>query len=478
MSELTVLRGKMWTRIGTKFLPFADAGSAELPLGRLLRLSLFQVTVGMAITLTIGTLNRVMIVELGVSTTLVSLMIGLPLVFAPFRALIGFKSDTHRSVLGWRRVPYMWFGTLLQFGGLAFMPFALLVLSGDNHAPVAVGQVAASMAFLLIGAGMQTAQTAGLALATDLASDANRPRVVALMYTMLLLGMVASGFAFGYLLTDFTPLRLIQVVQGAAALTMILNVIALWKQEARNPALTSGDGEETPDFLRSWWQFSDLPNAKRFLVVVGLGTVAFAMQDTLLEPYGGQILHLPVSQTTMLTALMAIGSLLAFALAARALTRGQDACRLAAYGVLTGLPAFTFVLLAAPIESPLLFRIGAFLIGFGMGMFSVGTLTAAMRLDSTGFNGLALGAWGAVQATGAGIAIGLAGIIRDLVSNLALHGRLGPALVSHATGYGTVYYIEIVLLFASLVAIGPLVRHASQTEVTPSEDLGMARALT
>jgi BCD family chlorophyll transporter-like MFS transporter len=111
-------------------------------------------------------------------------------------------------------------------------------------------------------------------------------------------------------------------------------------------------------------------------------------------------------------------------------------------------------------------------------MFSVGTLTAAMRLDSSGFNGLALGAWGAVQATGAGIAIGLAGIIRDLVSNLAMHGRLGPALVSHATGYGTVYYIEIVLLFASLVAIGPLVRHASQTEVTPSEDLGMARALT
>ena len=199
------------------FLPFADAGTAELPLGRLLRLSLFQVSVGMAITLTIGTLNRVMIVELGVSTTLVSIMIGLPLIFAPFRALIGFKSDNHRSVLGWRRVPYMWFGTLIQFGGLAFMPFALLVLSGDNHAPVALGQVAAALAFLMIGAGVQTTQTAGLALATDLASDAVRPRVVALMYSMLLVGMVVSGFVFGLLLNNFTPMRLIQVVQGAAA---------------------------------------------------------------------------------------------------------------------------------------------------------------------------------------------------------------------------------------------------------------------
>ena len=44
---------------------------AELPLGRLLRLSLFQVSVGMAMVLLIGTLNRVMIVELGVPAWLV-----------------------------------------------------------------------------------------------------------------------------------------------------------------------------------------------------------------------------------------------------------------------------------------------------------------------------------------------------------------------------------------------------------------------
>jgi hypothetical protein len=58
----------------------------ELPLARLLRLSLFQVTVGMAAALMVGTLNRVMIVELGVAAWLVALMVALPLVFAPFRA--------------------------------------------------------------------------------------------------------------------------------------------------------------------------------------------------------------------------------------------------------------------------------------------------------------------------------------------------------------------------------------------------------
>ena len=119
---------KAWGSVSPRFLPFADAATAELPLGRLLRLSLFQVTVAMAFVLLNGTLNRVMIVELGVPTFVVSIAVSLPLLFAPFRALVGFKSDTHKSALGWKRAPYIWFGSLLQFGGLAIMPFALLVL--------------------------------------------------------------------------------------------------------------------------------------------------------------------------------------------------------------------------------------------------------------------------------------------------------------------------------------------------------------
>jgi MFS transporter, BCD family, chlorophyll transporter len=55
-----------WLHISLKFLPFADAATDTLPLSRLLRLSLFQISVGMALAMLIGTLNRVMIVELKV----------------------------------------------------------------------------------------------------------------------------------------------------------------------------------------------------------------------------------------------------------------------------------------------------------------------------------------------------------------------------------------------------------------------------
>ena len=245
MTALGISIARGWMRVGTRFLPFADAATAELPLGRLMRLSLFQVSVGIAVVLLNGTLNRVMIVELGVPSWLVAAMVSLPLLFAPFRALIGFRSDTHRSALGWRRVPYIWFGTLLQFGGLAIMPFALIVLSGDADGPPIVGQIGAALAFLLVGAGLHTTQTAGLALATDLAPPEARPRVVALLYVMLLVGMVASAFLFGVLLANFSQVLLIQVVQGAALVTIVLNVVALWKQEARNPARTAARSATT-----------------------------------------------------------------------------------------------------------------------------------------------------------------------------------------------------------------------------------------
>lgn len=474
MKKVTDTLAQAWLQLGPRFLPFADVATLELPLLRLLRLSLFQISVGMAVTLLNGTLNRVMIVELDVPAWLVSLMISLPLVFAPFRALVGFRSDTHRSAIGWRRVPFIWMGTMLQFGGLAIMPFALILLSGDTHGPAFLGHAGAALAFLLVGAGLHTAQTAGLALAADLAPAEARPRVVALLYVVLLVAMVASALIFGVLLNDFNQVRLIEVIQGAAAVTMVLNLFALWKMEPRNPSRRRVKGEPLPSFRESWQSFLAGGRASRLLVAIGLGTAAFSMQDILLEPYGGQILHLAVGATTTLTAVMAGGSLAAFALAARRLSRGSDPHRLAALGVLVGIGAFAAVIFSAPLDSPMLFRVGTALIGFGGGLFAVSMLTAAMDLAEGGQSGLALGAWGAVQASATGIAIALGGAIRDGVSTMSAQGLLGPALTGPSTGYGVVYHIEIVLLFVTLVALGPLVRRARETGPRPESSFGLA----
>jgi BCD family chlorophyll transporter-like MFS transporter len=455
---------ELWKRLGPRVLPFADAATPELPLGRLLRLSLFQVSVGLELVLLNGTLNRVMIVELGIPAWVVAVMVALPILFAPLRALIGFRSDTHRSVLGWRRVPYIWMGTLVQFGGLAILPFALLVLSGrGTYALPYVGEVAAGLAFLMIGLGLHTTQTAGVALATDLAPRASRPRVVALLYVMLLVGMVGASLSFGVLLRDFNYIKLIQIIQGAAVVTMALNIAALWKQEPRG-SKPPDEEAPTPSFRESFRSFLSGGPATRLLVAVGLGGAGFAMQDILLEPYGGELLSLSVSATTVLTALMASGTLVGLFVAARGLSQGVCPHKLAALGALIGIAGFSSVIFAAPLTSVLLFWGGTACIGFGGGWFSVGTLTASMALSEDGHSGLAIGAWGAVQATVTGAAIGIGGALRDIVSGLAVDGALGPGLTSASVGYSFVYHLEIALLFGTLVAIGPLVRLGRQHE--------------
>jgi MFS transporter, BCD family, chlorophyll transporter len=115
------------------------------------------------------------------------------------------------------------------------------------------------------------------------------------------------------------------------------------------------------------------------------------------------------------------------------------------------------VTLSAPLDAPVLFALGAALIGFGGGLFAHATLTAAMQHASADDTGFALGVWGAVQASAAGIAIAAGGAMRDAVGWAAEAQRMGSTLASPATGYGMVYTLEIVLLFATLVAVGPLV---------------------
>jgi BCD family chlorophyll transporter-like MFS transporter len=449
--------GEFWRRHGLRLLPFADVASETLPLSRILRLGLFQVSAGMCFVLLNGTLNRVMIVELGVAAALVAAMIALPLIIAPARALIGHRSDQYQSYLGWRRLPFLFIGSMLQFGGLALLPFALIILSGDTHWPDWFAQASTAIAFLLVGIGLHTTQTAGFALAADIAPQKSRTRVIALLFVMLLIGMVVSSLLLSALLESFSQVRLIQCLQGAALATLLLNFAACWKQEARNSEVTRPD-RQRPSFRCAWSEYISDPITRRFLVALAFGTAAFNMQDILLEPYGGQVLGLDVSATTLLTGVLVCGTLSGFAVAARAMQSAIDPARIAAYGATAGVFAFSAIIFSAPTQSALLFRIGVFVVGISSGLFAVGMLATEMfRRGGDMHAGMALGTWGAVQATAAGIAIAVGGALRDLVSALAHGNYFGPTLNLIDTGYQSVYLLEIGLLFITIVIIGPLV---------------------
>ncbi|MEM6834003.1 MAG: PucC family protein, partial [Pseudomonadota bacterium] len=187
-----------------------------------------------------------------------------------------------------------------------------------------------------------------------------------------------------------------------------------------------------------------------------------------------EVLGLSVSQTTLLTAWFAGGTLMGFALAAHLLARSANAHRLSALGMVLGIFAFSAVVFAAPLDSPTLFRAGAGLIGVGGGIFTVGTLIACMGLADANGSGLALGAWGAVQASAVGLGLAAGGIIRDAVSALQDIGF--SAVLSEASfGYSVVYHLDIAFLVAGIVAIGPLVRFSGHSNPQHGAEIGLAR---
>jgi BCD family chlorophyll transporter-like MFS transporter len=115
------------------------------------------------------------------------------------------------------------------------------------------------------------------------------------------------------------------------------------------------------------------------------------------------------------------------------------------------------VIACAPLQQPVLFVVGTFLIGLGGGLFGHGTLTSTMQMAPEGQAGLALGAWGAVQATAAGLAIGAGGILRDLVAS-----RWGSL-----AGYEAVYLLELMLLVVTLALMVPMLRRPGAPAATP-----------
>jgi len=285
----------------------------------------------------------------------------------------------------------------------------------------------------------------------------SHPKVVGLMYVMLLLGMIASAMVFGMALADFSPGRLVQVIQASALAALVLNGCAMWKQEVRRPPRGRVQSAPEPSFSESWALFCRGDHTIRRLVIVGLGTLGFGLADVLLEPFGGQVLNLEVASTTRLTALFAAGGLAGFGYASHALNRGGDAYRVSQAGAILGVPGFVLILSASPLSAMWPFLLGNFLLGFGGALFGHGTLTVTMDRAPKEQAGLALGAWGAVQATAAGAAMGLSGVMRDVV-NVSFASGAGSET---APGYHAVYGVEIVLLLITIWAIVPLLGRAS-----------------
>lgn len=403
---------------------------------KMIRLGMLHVAVAISLVPITGVLNRIMIHELGLMTSIVAALIILPHLFSPMQVFIGQFSDRH-PFWGYRRTPYVAIGLLLCVGGAALTPFAAFAMDA-NFWP---GLALALLVFGIWGVGFNTAVVSYLSLASDMSPAHLRSRTIAVMWFMMITAVIGTAISTGRALEPYSPERLIEVFAICAGVALTVGALGLIGLEPRSAIPLSH--EERYSAAESVRTVVRDPLARRFFVYLMFMLSAILGQDVLLEPYGAQAFGMDVRTTTQLTAVWGGATLLALLLHGVVFSRWLSNKRGAMIGGSIAAVGLTSIALSGILHIEPLFVPAIALLGFGTGIATATNLALMLDMTTPQQVGLFIGAWGVADAAARGLGNLLAGVIRDLA-----------ALVVGSTGaYATVFLIEALILCTALVML-------------------------
>ena len=384
-----------------------------------------------------STLNRVMIKEMAIAATVVALLASLPYIFSPTQIMIGSYSDRH-PILGWRRSPYIALGLLLCVAGVALAPQAVFFMP-DNRV---LGFALTLLTFAAWGMGYNVASVSYLSLASELSGEKGRSRTVAVMWFMMIVGIIVTAAGLSRLLEPYTEAQLERAFTIVALVALVLGVIGLIGLEPRNKSLGLLPAHERASWRTLVGVVLANKHARRFFLYLILLLAAILGQDVLLEPFAAEAFHLPVAATTRITSIWGGCVLLTLAIA-NLLEKRLGKRRVAQMGSLLAIAAFLLIASSALAGSQGMFFSGVVLLGLGTGLATVSNLSLMLDM-TTSQVGLYIGAWGIANAISRLIGTVTSGALRDLITVLS---------ANELAGYVTVFFIFAALLAASLIVL-------------------------
>jgi len=403
-----------------------------------LRLAGFPLGLGLTSVLVAGTLNRVMIVEMGIPATLAGLFYALPLLISPLRVWLGYRSDAY-PIWGLRREPLIIFGSLLAGIGVAG---ATLALVSADYLSVLIFS-ALIVGFIAYGFGRNLSSNTFEALLADKFIGDQRPRAVTFYKVAMFIGIMLGALLLGRLLDPFTEMRLLVIVTATAAGALLLSVLGIVRQEPRDSGIQieSQEARETA----FWTTFKTMiwadPHIRRFFIFVMVTVIGTLAQDVLLEPYAALVLNMSVGETTRLTAIWGAGTLLSMGAAGAWLIKRHGYVRVVRVGLLLGVVIFLGLILSGALFLTGVFLVLVFFLGVSTGLAASGMLSAVIDFTTAERAGMLMGIWGVAHNLGQALGNLIGGSVVDLVQALQ-----GNAL----TAYGLVFALEAVLLLTAL----------------------------
>lgn len=201
-----------------------------MKLRQTLRLALYQFWLGAVSVLMLGTLNRILRVEMGLDLALIGLVLGGAHYLAALVTIpIGHRSDV-RAYFGYHRLPYIVAGTALAVLTVVAAPFVAVFVAQDPSFP----RLALAFAFFFVeGLGVNVGATVYLALVTNRTAEAERGRVVSIIWTMMMVGILAGALGGASYLSVYSFDRLVHLFSFAAVVVVGLTAVALWRLDRR-----------------------------------------------------------------------------------------------------------------------------------------------------------------------------------------------------------------------------------------------------
>ena len=399
------------------------------------QLGLIHVAIAMTLVPINSTLNRVMIQELAISATVVAVLASLPYLFAPMQVAIGAYSD-HHPIFGLRRTPYILLGLILCVTGVVVSPQVAYTLANGNS----WGYLIAVLAFGAWGIGYNLSSVSYLALADDISSENERGKTIAVMWFMMIIGIIITAIAISRMVDPYTPAALQAAFRLVGGVALVLGLLGLIRLEPATRRTSESHAYTIKEMAST---ILSNPVAKLFFIYLWLLLAAILGQDILLEPFGAQAFGMTVRETTRITSLWGTFVLVAILLAG-ALEGRISRRSMAQSGNAGALLGFLVILASGGVGSLTIFYTGVALLGFGTGISTVANLSLMFDLTVPEKVGLFIGAWGMSNALSRLTGSILGGVIRDVVTRVS--GNL-------LAGYMVVFGIEAGLLVVAILML-------------------------
>ncbi|MFN4024789.1 MAG: BCD family MFS transporter [Hyphomonas sp.] len=446
----------------------APAGPPLFGWLEIVRIGLVQTSLGAIVILMTSTLNRVMIVELGLAASVPGFLVGIHYAVQLSRPRWGYGAD-----IGGSRTPWIIGGMIVLATGalLASVSVALI------EARLAGGLILCLLAFILIGGGVGAAGTNLLTLMAVRTAASRKAAAAAIVWIMMIFGFILTAGIGGQLLKPFSFDRLILVTAGVGVIAVILTAAALFRLEkATAGPVPAPEPSQVPEarfgqVLAEIWQER---TARRFTIFVFVSMLAYSAQDLILEPFAGMVHGYSAGASTQLAGIQNVGTLIgmiATAVFCSLAGNGRaDFLRQWAVGGCLASAASLLVMAAGTMAMgsawPLIPNVMA--LGAANGAFAVAAIGTMMTLASDGRGsreGTRMGLWGASQAVAYG-AGGLAG-----AASLDLARWL---LDDPASAFAIVFAAEgLLFLLAAVLAasVGASAGTRSQHHVLPARNI-------